>query len=114
MRNDGLSFRLSLAFFDRSDPDALAFGINHVVLILDELDRLLLFELLHSFGKSNVEDLAAMRWPTRGVEAVHDIYIDRWRGDVFKVGVGVGRVGDGVRSALEHVVLAGNFRAVGE
>lgn len=111
--NDDRLRLLLLATLGRSQANALALVIQHLVLILDELDRLAILELLHCLGKSCVEDLAAVGRTAGGVEGVDDVNIDRRRGRLVVVGGGAGRfVGDD--DAFKHVDPAADFGAVFE
>lgn len=101
----GLSPRLAFALLDWRQTHLLALAVKNLILILHQLDSLALFESLDRLCKSGVQNLAAMRWRTRGVERVNDVGVD-WRRRCFLVvGGGIGRV-VGYSSALEHVLLA--------
>lgn len=91
----------------RRASDRLALSVEHVVLVLDELDGLALLELLDGFGERDVENLAALRRAVRGVVRVRDIRIGGRGGRVVGE-VGRGRVGRGfvARVAFEHGLFA--------
>lgn len=101
--------RLALALLGWCQPKALALRVEDLVLVLDKLDSLLLFELLDGLGERDVEDLAAFTWTAHGVKGVHDAGVG-WRRRRVRVDI-VGLVGRDGR-ALEHVVLASNLGAV--
>ena len=70
--------------------DRLAVSVQHIVLGLDELDRLPVLELLDGLRESHVEDLVALRRAARGVERVRNIRVGgRGGGAVGEIGGGV-------------------------
>jgi hypothetical protein len=108
--------RLHLLFaLPRRASNDLAIRIEHIILVLDELDGLALLELLDGLRERDVEDLAALGRAARGVERVRDICVGgRRRGAVGEIGSCVwgGAFVAGV--AFEHVLLAGDARLVDE
>ncbi len=112
-KHECLRLCFALALLARRWLDTFALRVYDIVFVLDEPLRLLLFELLHRFGKSRVQDLAAVRRTSGSIERVHDTRIWRagWRA---MVGARAARVFREclVRGGFEHVVLASDLGAV--